>query len=41
VAVGIVEETLAARAERGSHLSDDQLSALRAICDVERTGSHA
>ena len=41
VAVGIVEDTLAARAERGSHLSDDQLSALRAICDVERTGSHA
>ena len=37
VAVARVEEILAARAERGPHLSADQLAALRRICDVERT----
>lgn len=39
VAVERVEEILAARAERGPHLTCDQLSALRKICDVEKTSA--
>jgi trimethylamine---corrinoid protein Co-methyltransferase len=35
VAVDRVEEILALRAERAPHLADDQLAALRKICDVD------
>ena len=38
-AVERVEEILAARAQRAPHLTDDQLAALRAICEMERTSA--